>query len=127
MRFLGIDFGEKRIGLAVSDPTGTIATPFEVIKNDAQSISYIISLCEKQDIGKIIIGESIDFSGNPNPVQWKIQKFISALEGETSIEVISENETLTTKAATHIQGKHDKIDASAAALILNSFLERQKK
>ncbi|MCX6731589.1 MAG: type I methionyl aminopeptidase [Candidatus Parcubacteria bacterium] len=123
---IGIDYGEKRIGIALSDEQGFMAFPHSVVINDKNAIREIKKICEENRIGKIILGQSLDYSNRPNPVMKKIELFKDSLEKEINIPIIYQNETLTTQEAKRIQGDIEKIDASAAALILRSFIEKKK-
>lgn len=126
MYLMGIDYGEKKIGIALSDENGSFAFAHSVIENDRNAIKKIKKICEENDIWEIILGKSVDYQGRPNPVMKKIEPFKKLLEKEIGLRVEYEPEVLTTKEAERIQGKIKKIDASAAALILRSFLEKQK-
>lgn len=126
MRLLGIDFGEKRIGIALSDEQANFAFPHSVVLNDKNAIREIKKICEKNNVKKIILGQSLNYSNQPNPVMEKIALFKTLLEKEMGLPVIYQTETLTTQEAKRLQGNIEKIDASAAALILRSFIEKQK-
>ncbi len=126
MHLIGIDFGEKRIGIALSDEQGTMAFAHSVVKNNNNAVKEIKKICEENKVEKIILGQSLDYKGQPNLVMGKIEKFKKSLEKETGLEVLYQNETLTTQEARRLQGKIEKIDASAAALILRSFIEKEK-
>lgn len=145
MRLLGIDYGEKRIGIALSDEAKNFSFPHSVVENSPKTIKKIKKICEENMVEKIILGQSLDYKGQPNPVMEKIEKFKSILEKEISLPVIYQSEVLTTKEAERLlavgearpplsrkryrkgrQGMVEKIDASAAALILRSFIEKRK-
>ncbi len=130
MYFLGIDYGTKRIGVAVASDPSRIATPLQVMSVSgktaptvADDILDIIRACK---VNVVVVGESKDFSGADNPVMKKARQFVSILRntlGDT-VQIIFEPEFLTTQQATRLQGDHRHIDASAAALILQSYLDR---
>ena len=124
MRYLGIDFGEKRVGIALSDEDGKIAFPKKVLSNDGELLRNIIDECLQNNAEVIVMGESRDFHGQINEIMWKIQAFRKQLE-VLGKQVIYEPEFLTSVQATKITGENDMIDASAAALILQSYLDRQ--
>jgi len=126
MRMMGIDFGEKRIGIALSDEQGEFAFAHNVVENDKNTFKKIKKICEENNVGKIILGESIDYLGRPNPVMAKIESFKEILEKEIGLPVVYQPETLTTKEAEREQGKIEKLDASSAALILRSYIEQHK-
>ena len=124
MKLLGIDYGKKKIGIAVSDSDGRMAFPKEVIKNDTHAIHYIANLVKQEGAGAVIVGESTDYKGEENPIMEDIKRFNKTINEKTNVPVYLEPETLSTKEAEHIQERHDKIDASAAAIILQSYIDR---
>ena len=126
MRHLGIDYGTKRIGIAVSDATGTMAFPKTVLPNDAQLLEAIGELIETYQVAVIVIGRSLDRMAVPNTVQVAIDEFVTDLTLQFGLPVHFELEHYTTQAATRIQGRTEKTDASAAALILDGYLKNQK-
>ncbi len=126
MRLLGIDYGTKRIGIALSDEEGRVAFPHSVLKCATLNVAQIKKICAENDVGKIILGKSVDYQGRPNPIMKRIKPFKKQLEKETGKPVVYEEETFSTREAEEIQGKVGKIDASAAAVILQSFLEKRK-
>jgi len=139
MRYLGIDFGTKRIGLAVSDEEEKIAFPNVVLPNDSNLLEAVIKVCVDNSIGAIVIGDSNDFAGNPNPIMKNVKKFIKELEektrknfstknlgGQVKIPIIFEPEFMTSVQASRLQGDIERIDASAAALILQSYLDKMR-
>lgn len=125
MRLMGIDYGEKRIGVAFSDESEGFAFAHSVVVNNNKAVGQIKKICQEKNVSKIILGESLDYKGQPNPVMEKIELFKKLLEKETGLPVVFQPEVLTTKEAERIQGKIKKIDASAAALILKSYIEKQ--
>lgn len=126
-RFLGIDYGEKRIGIALSDEGGKIAMPHGVFPNDRTLFREIKDLCHGYKIKTVVMGESKDFKGNENPIMKKIKEFKAELERDLKVKVELEPEFMTSIQATREQGNNPFIDASAAALILQSYLDRAKK
>ena len=126
MKYIGIDYGKKRVGLAVSDESGRFALPKEVLANDEKLIQAICSLAKEVGAEAIIIGESKDYKGKDNLIMEKIAPFKGELEA-LGLQVILEPEFMTSFAAQRFQGKNDLHDASAAALILQSFLDKKNK
>lgn len=124
MKYLGIDFGTKRVGVAVSDDDGRIAFPKEVIEFSTKLPSIIKKLADAEKIKTIIIGESKNFKGEDNPIMPEIMKLRDALV-EAGFGVFLEPEFMTSTQASKIQGDVEKIDASAASIILQSFLDRK--
>ncbi len=126
MKYLGIDFGTKRIGLAVSDEGEKIAFPNVVLPNTPDLMEKVIKICADNSIGAIVIGESNNFAGNPNPIMKNVKKFIKDLEKQIKTPIMFEPEFMTSVQATRIQGETEKLDASAAALILQSYLDKMR-
>jgi len=124
MKTLGIDYGTKKVGIAISDEDGRMAFPHGVLPNDNRLTTVIQELCAKETIGAVVLGESLDFSGQPNPVMKKILAFKKTLEGKLSLPVFLEKEFLTSKQARNIHDSGDLNDASAAAIILQSYLDK---
>lgn len=125
MRYLGIDFGTKRIGLAISDEAATLAFPHDVVKNSKTAAAEIVEICKVNKISVAVMGESNNYKGNENAVMEEARPFAAELE-KAGLKVIFEPEVLSTMQAERIQGRKDNIDASAAAIILQSFLDRKK-
>ena len=113
------------MGVALSDETGQFALPFLVLPNDKKLLATIATLCRDKNISKIVLGESKNFAGEDNLIMKEIHSFKKALERITGLPVVLEPEFLTSAEAARLQGKNAKLDASAAALILKSFLEKQ--
>jgi putative Holliday junction resolvase len=127
MKILGIDYGTKKVGIAISDDGGSVAFPYGVFHNDNRLTIVIQELCKKENINTVVLGESLDFSGQPNPVMKKILAFKKTLEEKLSLRVFLEKEFLTSKQARNIQKDGKLTDASAAAIILQSWLDKQLK
>lgn len=126
MRYLGIDFGTKRIGVALSDASGSMAFPKQVIENGGNTLSELQEYIDEYQVEEIVVGYSLGKDGTPNVVQSDIEDFINDLTLEFALPVHLEPEQYTTQAALRIQGRNDQTDASAAALILDAFLTKQK-
>jgi putative Holliday junction resolvase len=125
MKYLGIDYGSKRVGVAISDDDGVFAFPHAVIARTG-ALEAIAVLCKERTITGIVIGESNNFQGTANPIQEDIQKFATALTEKTKLPVILEPEYYTSAEASRLQGENGMHDASAAALILKSYLDKKK-
>ena len=125
-RILGIDFGSKRVGVAVSDDSATIAQPLVVLKNTKTLLSDIEAIIAEQKVEEIVIGESKDFKGKDNPIMEQINDFVGQLSLINGMPVHFEPEFLSSHQAQQLQGKNDMLDASSAAIILQSYLNRKK-
>ena len=126
MRMLGIDYGTKKIGLAVSDHEGRVAFPFGVVKNDENILAKITAILAEEDIEGVVFGKSLDYSGKPNPVMAKIEAFKERLEIASALPIHFESEFLSSKQARNIHDSGELNDASAAAIILQSYLDKLK-
>lgn len=126
MRKMGIDYGTKRVGVALSDESGTMAFPHNVIANDAGLVGALEVIIEEQQVDEIVIGHSLGRDGEPNPVHAEVESLITDLTLAVGLPVHLEPEQYTTQAAVREQGRNDKTDAAAAALILESYLARQR-
>jgi len=139
MRFLGIDYGTKRIGLAVSDESGRLAFPKGIILNDEKSLKKINVIITEENIAEVVIGESLDFKGEKNALWYKVENFINELKKKVRSPIQKQKEFLTSVEARTIEGKeknnarkikkevNKKIDDSAAALILQRYLDQKNK
>jgi len=141
MRFLGIDYGTKRIGLAISDENGTLAFPKEIVLNTSGTMKRLGEIIKKEKVAEIVVGESVDFKGTLNALSARIEVFILEIEAEFGLPVHKQKEFLTSvearkqggqkkdfnQAQSHSkvkQIKSGRIDASAAALILQRYLDK---
>ena len=127
MRYLGIDYGKKRIGVALSDPEGKLAFPHSVLPSDNHALDSLAKIIESEGVKVVIVGESRDYQGRPNKIQKEIDEFVKKLEArEMDFEVYFEPEFMTSAEAALIQGKHKLLDAGAATIILQSYLDKVK-
>ncbi len=126
MILMGIDFGTKRVGVATADTEAGMAFPKAVLKNDNILFAAIKEICEKEKVEKVILGESKDLKGEDNDIAPLITAFKESLEKSTGLEVTYQREFYTTYQASRIQGDSDMIDASAAAIILQTYLDKYK-
>lgn len=122
MRHLGIDYGKKRIGLALSDPDGRIAFPREVV-ND---LGGVLEFARREGVELVIIGLPLSATGEETETSRAARQFGVRLEEALQLPVEFENELFSTKLAEESSPKGNA-DASAAALILQSYLDRQRK
>lgn len=123
MRYLGIDYGEKRVGLALSDERGDFSYPLSVLQNSENIATEIMTICKERKVDIIVVGESKDFKQKENPIMKKVLELVEKLKTQTGIPVYLHPEFLTSIEAERLQGHNEMHDASAAALILKSYLE----
>ena len=136
MRILAVDHGEKHIGLALSDPTATIATPLKVIQHVSRLMdaAQVANLAAENDAGLIVIGQSFDEEGRANLAGRRAAKFAEALKQQTQIPVILWDESFSTqdaRAARIEMGVSRKkraghLDELAAVMILRSYLDANR-
>ena len=141
-RILGIDYGTKRIGIAVSDENGKLAFPKAILPNDKKVFEKLDEVLKKENIIEIVVGKSLDLAGKENKVEKEINSFILKLADIYKFPIHRENEFLTSlearkskhtkasaqKSQSHARAKKAKlgfVDASAAALILQRYLDRK--
>ncbi len=127
MKILGIYYGEKRVGVAIADTDAGMAFPKAVLPNNKFLFGEIKDLCKGYAIEKIVIGESKDFQGRENPIMKDIKMFAKMLEIDLQIEVVYEPEFMTSTQALHGQEDTKMLDASAATIILQSYLDKIAK
>jgi len=129
MRILGIDYGTKRVGIAVSDPDAHFALPHSIIQRASKDdmskvVEEIVSIATINEAKTIVIGESRDYKGQPNKIMPEISVLKTDLESR-GFDVQLELEFMTSVQAERFQGKTSLSDASAAALILQAYLDKQ--
>jgi len=123
---MGIDFGSKKIGIAITDDAGVMAFPYGVIPNNAQFFAAIEKLVTERSIAEIVVGHSLDNNGEPNKIHAAVEEFITDVTLQIGIPVHLEPEQYSSQMAARVTGKNAQIDAAAAALILESFITKEK-
>ena len=124
MKYLGIDYGAKRVGIAISDAAGTIAFPRATLPNDAQLFSQLAELGRNEKIGGIVVGDTRSHGGRDNPVTAGAEAFVAALQTAVAVPIERIWEMWSSIEASRYAPEdkgHD--DASAAAIILQRFLD----
>lgn len=124
MKYMGIDYGKKRVGVALSDDTGTMAFPEAVLQNTSTFFDELAALLKKNAVTAVVIGHSKNLDGIDNPIQKEIDVLVGLLRERCDMTVYFEPEFFTTKEAAAATLKKDEKDAAAAAVILNSFLSK---
>lgn len=133
MRILGIDYGDARIGMAISDENSIIATALPVYRPTSmrKSIDYVTELAKRHEVGKIIVGLPLNMNGTEGPQAGKVRAFASNLEKVSGIEVVMKDERLTTvyvqRAFAETGMKKSKqteyIDSASAQVILQNYID----
>jgi putative holliday junction resolvase len=123
---MGIDYGHKNVGIAFSDEAGMMAFPHGVVPNDAKLFSTILKLVKEKDVHEVVIGHSLNKDGKENKIHASVEDLMLQITLELGLPVHLEPEQYSTQQAIRIQGKTATTDASAAAIILDSFITRKK-
>lgn len=132
LRLLGLDVGDRRIGVAVSDPTGSLATPVEVYhrKGLERDVQHVADLAEELEVGGVVVGLPKNMNGTEGPQAEKTRAFAEALQGHVPRVVLWDERLSTVEATRRMmergkRGKRirEKIDEEAAALILETYLD----
>ena len=131
-RVLGLDYGEKRIGMAISDDMQRLAVGIDTVENTDMSIflEFLKKLCQREDIGIIVVGLPLNLSGNKTKKTVEARQFGLKIEEALGIPVEFQDERLTSRQAGELlKGiKKDKgqIDKVSAQLILQCYLDRRR-
>ena len=135
-RFLGIDYGSRRIGIAVSDPLGIIAQGIGVVINDPGAIDEICEYARKFDVRAVIVGMPLTLKGEKGQSALAVDKFIVKLKESLAVEILSLDERWTSATAHETlltlgvkkkkRQSKETIDKMAAALILQSYLDSRR-
>ncbi|MGH9411922.1 MAG: Holliday junction resolvase RuvX [Vicinamibacterales bacterium] len=143
MRALGIDYGDRRIGLALSDATGLLASPWKTMTNDGNLRGAAARLAgearalqeEEAGLSVIVLGLPRRLNGEPNEQTPRVEELARLLTAESPLRVVLQDERLTSRAADELlaarepdwRRRKQQIDAVAAALILQDFLDHQPR
>ena len=138
-RVLGVDVGDRRVGLAISDASRTLARPLTTVKvKDAADavirVAETIAALEADEDGldAIVVGLPARLDGSPTTATPRVQAFIDALRSRTTVRIVTEGERLTSREAESRlavnerdwRKRKEKLDAAAAAIILQDYLDR---
>jgi putative Holliday junction resolvase len=133
MRYLGVDYGSKNIGLALSDEAGTMGFPRNIVSNTPKLVDQLCALIKKERVGAVVIGESRTLSGAENPIAKDARALGRELTKRAGIPIFYESEVFTSaearrepakKIKSRSRQRRGRVDAAAASLILTSFLSR---
>ena len=130
---MGIDYGEVRIGLALSDPLQIISQPLKVIGNNGDTFSEINKIVKSEEVGKIILGLPQNLSGEDTKKTIEVREFAEILKSKVHVPVIFWDERYTSVEANEelkqmgytIAESRKVVDKVAASIILKSYMEEQ--
>jgi len=140
MRVLGIDIGRRRVGLAVSDPSGILARPLTTLNvtSTADAIERVTAeitrlSSEEDGLAAVVIGVPARLDGSPNDETARAAEFIHVLKSRVSLPIVGGDERLTSREAESRlaigerdwRRRKEKLDAAAAAIILQDYLDRR--
>jgi len=133
MRILALDHGTRRIGVALSDETKTIAQPLEYIPAEpfAEFLERLKKLLAEKEVSLILIGQPRNMDGSYGPAAEKVRVFVEALKAETTVPIKLWDERLTSSMANRVliqanvrrDKRKEKVDMMAAAILLQSYLD----
>ena len=142
MRALGVDYGDRRIGLARSDATGLLASPWKTIPNTgdlrdaaARIVHEAETLAADGGLDAIVVGLPRHLSGDPNDQTGRVRKLCDLLKDVTTVPITLQDERLTSREADELLARREKnwrkrkpqLDAMSAALILQDFLDGRSR
>lgn len=140
MRTLGIDVGERRVGLALSDPSDTLATPLRALQSSGGGARRLAALiarevdrlaAEEEGLGRIVVGLPVGLDGRPHAQTARVTTFVEALRRRTGVPIALQDERLTSREAERRLALREpdwrrrkrRLDAAAAAVMLQDYLD----
>ena len=137
-RILGIDFGTRRIGLSISDPLHILAQSLTTLQNDATTFKALVEIVRQEGVELIVVGMPFNLKGAKGSKAQEVEEFIARLEQVIGVTVVRWDERFTSSLAhdsmirmgTRRKQRREekgKIDAMAAAIMLQGFLDSQKR
>jgi len=137
VRILGIDFGARRIGIAISDEDGRVAVPHSTLerRSDAAAARAIAELARREGVGALVVGEPVNLDGTRGPAAERARAFAARLAAASALPCLLVNESLTTVEAAQrlreagVDPRRDpgRLDAVAAQILLQEALDRRAR
>ena len=133
MRILGLDLGERRIGVALSDPSGWLATPLAVLTRSSREadLAALQQLIRQHGVDRVIVGYPRSLDGTLGPQAQYVESYVAQIRAHLQVPVILWDERLSTALAERMireagkRVRRERIDSAAAAVILQSYLDAQ--
>jgi putative Holliday junction resolvase len=128
VRVLALDYGSARCGCALSDPTGTLATPIDPVQRPAtrKGFARLVELVRDRQVGRVVVGLPLSLSGNDSPQTRETRAFAERLAGAVAVPVDLYDERFTTAIASKAGGDRTTEDSRAAAVLLDDWLSRHR-
>jgi len=141
MRILGVDVGARRVGLAISDASCTLARPLTTlsVRDAADAVERVAGAiaelaAEEDGVSAVVVGLPLRLDGSPTHATPRVSAFVGALQGRTSVPIVTEDERLSSiEAESRLavrerdwRKRKQKLDAAAAAVILQDYLDRER-
>lgn len=144
MKYLGIDYGTKKIGLAISDDSGAFAFPKTILSSGVQALRDIVEIASVERVQTIVVGHSLNMGGERNAVMEDIDAFVEEIHKLTGLPVVLEDERFSSSAVRAFdwskpvasprrtsrdasgRSKSDPIDDRAAAIMLQRYLDKNQ-
>jgi putative holliday junction resolvase len=136
MKILGIDHGEQRIGLAISDETGSVARPLNIVKHVSRAVdaAQVAAIALENKAELVVVGQSFDEEGRANAAGRRAERFAEALKTQTSLPIVLWDESMSTVDARDLyiemgasrKKRSGHLDDAAATIILQSYLDAQR-
>jgi putative holliday junction resolvase len=132
-RILGLDYGERRLGFALSDHTEMLATPFRVVtcRSEQEAVTETVRICKETGAERLVVGMPINMNGTRGPAARNVDKFIEKLSKALAIPIETWDERLSTKSATDVlieagtsrKRRKEVVDKLAAQIFLQNYLD----
>jgi putative Holliday junction resolvase len=137
-RILGIDYGTRRIGLAISDPLRILATSYGALSNEPDVVEQLTQILEKEQITLIVVGMPLSLSGKKTAKANEVEEFVELIRAQCRVEVVFWDERFSTAIAQKSmlamgtkkkerRSRDGRIDSMAAAIVLQGFLDSTKR
>jgi len=128
VRVLALDYGSARCGCALSDPTGTLATPIDAIERPAtrKGFARLVDLVRDREVGRVVVGLPLSLSGSDSDQTREARAFAERLAGAVGVQIDLYDERFTTAIASKAGGERTTEDSRAAAILLDDWLARHR-
>jgi putative Holliday junction resolvase len=135
LTLLGVDYGERRIGLAITDAMEMIASPMQTLQNDKTFIARLKEIVRAHNVDTVVVGMPLKLDGSRGPAAEKTARFADELQGELDADVTTFDERLTTVQAERSMLRHDisrkkraqRRDEMAAQFMLQTYMDAKKR